>query len=435
MKAKTKSILKKQKKHLWSSHLLYYKDSLPLDRGEGVFVYDTDDNKYLDFFGGILTTSVGHNHPKIVKKISEQAGKIIHSSSLYPNENSADLAEKIAQITPADLETSYFTTSGTEADELAVLLARVYSGNYDLIALRHGYSGNSSLGKALTAQSNWRYEANVTTGIKHTHNAYCYRCPFGLKPATCGTACAHDLEDLIKTTTSGKVAGILFEPIQGVGGFITPPPEFLKIVSEITRHYGGVVISDEVQGGFGRTGDHWFSVEHWGVKPDIMTMAKGIANGMPLGCITTSQKIAGSMKGKGLLLSTFGGNPIASAAALATIEVLEQEADPKKVAKLGKVLRTGLEKLMKKYTLIGEVRGKGLMQAVELVLDRKTKEVAPKAVNQLFEEARKQGLLIGKGGLYGNVVRISPPLTVTEAQIETALISLDKAFKETQKSF
>lgn len=434
-KTKKSSVLQKQKKHLWSSHLLYYKEPLALDRGEGVYVYDVEENKYLDFFGGILTTSVGHNHPKIVEKISTQAAKIIHSSSLYPNENSVNLAEKIAKIAPSDLETSYFTTSGTEADELAVLLARVYSGNYDLIALRYGYSGNSSLGKSLTAQSNWRFESNITSGIKHTHNGYCYRCPFGLKPETCGTACAHDLEDLIKTTTSGKVAGILFEPIQGVGGFITPPPDFLKIVSEITRHYGGVVISDEVQGGFGRTGKHWFSVDHWGVKPDIITMAKGIANGMPIGCVTTSQKIANSMQNKGLLLSTFGGNPLTSAAALATIEVLEQEANPKKVAKLGKILRVGLEKLMEKYSLIGEVRGKGLMQAIELVLDKKTKEPAPKAVNQLFEETKKLGLLIGKGGLYGNVIRISPPLTVNKNQIEIALTALDKAFFKTQKIF
>ena len=347
---KTKAVLQKQKKHLWSSHLLYYKEALPLDRGEGVYVYDLDNNRYLDFFGGILTTSVGHNHPKIVKKISEQAAKIIHSSSLYPNENTVNLAEKLDKITPKGLETSYFTTSGTEADELAVLLARVYSGNYDLIALRHGYSGNSSLGKSLTAQSNWRYEANIVSGIKHTHNGYCYRCPFGLKPESCGTACAHDLEDLIKTTTSGKVAGILFEPIQGVGGFITPPPDFLKIVSEITRHYGGIVISDEVQGGFGRTGDHWFSVEHWGVKPDVITMAKGIANGMPLGAVTSSKKISDAMKSQGLLLSTFGGNPIASAAALATIEVIEKEAKPKNIAKLGKIFRKGLEKLANKYS-------------------------------------------------------------------------------------
>ena len=274
---KSQELTERHRKHLWGSHILYHKEPIALDHGEGCYVYDVDDNKYLDFFGGILTTSVGHNHPKLVKKVSAQLEKIIHTSTLYPHANIIDYAEKLAAITPGKLESSYFTNSGSEANELAVLAARVYTGNFDIIALRHGYSGGTSVAKALTAQAPWRSEPSVVPGIKYTLNGYCYRCPFNLKPDTCGTACAQDMENVIRTTTSGKIAGVLFEPIQGVGGFITPPKDFLQIISDIARHYGGVVIGDEVQGGFGRTGKHWFSVEHWGVTPDIMTMAKGIA--------------------------------------------------------------------------------------------------------------------------------------------------------------
>ena len=431
---KSQELTERHRKHLWGSHILYHKEPIALDHGEGCYVYDVDDNKYLDFFGGILTTSVGHNHPKLVKKVSAQLEKIIHTSTLYPHANIIDYAEKLAAITPGKLESSYFTNSGSEANELAVLAARVYTGNFDIIALRHGYSGGTSVAKALTAQAPWRSEPSVVPGIKYTLNGYCYRCPFNLKPDTCGTACAQDMENVIRTTTSGKIAGVLFEPIQGVGGFITPPKDFLQIISDIARHYGGVVIGDEVQGGFGRTGKHWFSVEHWGVTPDIMTMAKGIANGLPLGNVITTDKIAESTKDAGLLINTFGGNPVSAMAALATLEILYEEADPQQTEKTGNMLMTGLQKMQEKYPVIGEVRGKGLMIGIELVKNRRTKEPDPESVNNLFEETKKQGLLIGKGGLYGNVLRIAPPLTVTEDQIEECLAKTDKAFAAIHKA-
>ena len=225
------------------------------------------------------------------------------------------------------------------------------------------------------------------------------------------------------------------EPIQGVGGFVTPPAEYFGIVTEIAHHYGGVFICDEVQTGFGRTGSHWFGIEHWGVEPDIMTMAKGIANGFPLANTITTGEIARSMVGKGLTISTFGGNPVSTAASLATIEVMEEEAPPSRVAELGAQLRAGLDVMGEKYPLIGDVRGKGLMQGVEMVTDRESKEPAPKAVNQLFEATRSRGLLIGKGGMYSNVLRISPGLTATPEQIEMALAILDHAFGEVQEGF
>jgi alanine-glyoxylate transaminase / (R)-3-amino-2-methylpropionate-pyruvate transaminase len=427
--ASTKAeILAKQQQYLWPNHILYYTEPLPLERGEGVNVWDVEGKQYLDFFGGILTTSVGHNRPEVNRAVQEQTEKMIHSSTLYPNEAHVNLAEKMAQITPGDLQVSFFGTSGTDADETAVLLARIYTGRQDIIALRHGYSGRSAIGMALTANSNWRLGATQAAGISHALNPYCYRCPLKLKYPSCGVACAQDVEDVIKTTTSGQIAGFLIEPIQGVGGFITPPDEYFKIVYNIVKHYGGLFISDEVQTAFGRTGDKWFGIEHGGVEPDIMTMAKGIANGFPLSNTITSKTIADSMVSQGLSLSTFGGNPVSCAASLATLEVIEQEANPAHSARMGAMLRAGLEKLQEKYPIIGDVRGKGLMQGLELVKDRQSKEPHTEGIKQLFEATRELGLLIGKGGLYGNVVRISPPLTAQEEDVAQALDILDRAF-------
>ena len=431
--SKTQAILEKQKKYLWPNHLLYYTEPLPLERGEGMYVWDVEGKKYLDFFAGILTTSVGHNNPKVNTRIKEQIDKLLHTSTLYPNENHVNLGEELAKITPGELNTFYFGTSGTDADETAIMIAKVYTGRQEVIALRHGYSGKSPMGMSLTGQAPWRIGGTHITGIKHAHSPYCYRCPFKLEYPSCGVACAEDVEELIRTTTSGKIAAFLAEPIQGVGGFITPPPEYFQITSEITRRYGGLFIIDEVQTGFGRTGDHWFGIEHSGVVPDIITMAKGIANGMPLSATATTPEIAASTIGAGLTVSTFGGNPLSTAAALGTLEAMHEECDPQHNAKIGAHLRAGLDKLHEKYPLIGDVRGRGLMQGVEMVLDRKTKEPAPKHVKALFEVSREIGLLIGKGGLYGNVLRIAPPLIASKEHVDEAIEKLDYAFGQVQE--
>jgi alanine-glyoxylate transaminase/(R)-3-amino-2-methylpropionate-pyruvate transaminase len=426
-------ILEKQQKYLWPNHMLYYTEPMPLDHGDGMYVWDVDGQKYLDFFAGILTTSVGHNHPKVTRRVQEQAAKLLHSSTLYPNENHVRLAEKLAELTPGKLQTSYFTNSGTEADETAVMLAKCYTGYQEIIALRHGYSGRSPLGMSLTGQASWRIGGTHILGIKHALNPYCYRCPLKMNPETCGAACAEDVEEVIKTSTSGRIAAFLAEPIQGVGGFITPPKEYFKIVVEIVHNYGGLFICDEVQTGFGRTGDKWFGIEHWEVEPDIMTMAKGIANGLPMGNTITTEQIAMGMVGQGLTISTFGGNPLSTAASLATIEVMESEATPQHIAEAGGLLRAGLERLQEKYPLIGDVRGMGLMQGVELVKNRQSKEPAPEAVVAVFEQTRARGLLIGKGGMYGNVLRIAPPLIAKKEHVEEALGLLDHAFAQVQE--
>ena len=271
-------IKSKHKEFLFPSVANYYKEPLAIERGEGMYVYDPEGNKYLDFFGGILTVSVGHCNPKVTNKIAEQVTKLQHTSTLYPNENIVKLAEKLAEITPGELKKTYFTNSGTEADETAIFLAKHYTGNQEIIALRHSYSGRSMLAMSLNGHSTWRHGGTHVPGIKHAVSPYCYRCPLGLEYPSCEIKCAQDIEELIMTTTSGEIAGFIAEPIQGVGGFITPPKEYFQVAVPIIKKYGGVFICDEVQTGFGRTGNRMFGIEHWEVDPDILTAAKGIAS-------------------------------------------------------------------------------------------------------------------------------------------------------------
>ena len=422
-------VVRKHREYLWPAVANFYpKHPLVVDRARMQHVWDLEGRQYLDFFGGILTISVGHTNPKVTSKIKAQVDRLQHTSTLYPNEAIVDLAEKVAQITPGNLQKSFFTNSGSEANEAAILLARMATGSYDVVALRHAYSGGSSLTKAMTAQAPWRKAGVISVGVAHAINPYCYRCPLGLKYPDCGVACASDVENLIQTGTSGQIAAFIAEPIQGVGGFITPPPEYFKIVFTAVKRYGGLFISDEVQTGFGRTGKHWFGIEHWEVTPDIITCAKGMGNGVPVGATVTTTELANSFQG--LTISTFGGNPVTSVAARATIEVIEEERLLEHVDKVGGYFRQQLEALQEKYPVIGDVRGLGLMQGLELVKDRKTKEPAPEAATQLLDRTRENGLLVGRGGLYGNVIRLSPMLNIPKADIDEAIRLLDKSMAE-----
>jgi 4-aminobutyrate aminotransferase len=420
-------IVDKHKKYLFPGVLTYFSEPLPIERALGMDVWDADGKKYLDFFGGILTVSVGHSHPKVTEAVKSQVDKLVHVSTLYPNKPQADLAEKIAHLTPkgSELTQSFFTNSGSEADETAVTLAKMATGSNTIIGLRHGYSGRTVLARQLTAHAAWRGLDDEMTGIKQAHSPYCYRCPFKKEPQSCELECAKDIEELIQTTTPGHVAAFLAETIQGVGGFITPPKDYFKVAVPIVRKYGGLFICDEVQAGWGRTGDKWFGIEHYGVHPDIITSAKGMANGFPMAMTVTRPELA--KKWKGLTISTFGGNPVSSAASLATLQVMEEDNLPRNAAVVGEYLRGKLEEMKDKHALIGDVRGMGLMQALELVTDRKTKEPAKPQIARFMEETRKRALLVGKGGLYGNVVRISPPLNCTKAQVDDAVKIMDEA--------
>ena len=425
---RTAEVLRKHREYIWPAVANLYERPLVTDRAHMQHVWDLEGRRYLDFFGGILTISVGHTNPQVTEKIKAQVDRLQHTSTLYPTEAIVNLAEKVAEITPGTLQKSFFTNSGTEANEAAILLARMATGSYDIVALRHSYSGGSSLTKSVTAQAAWRKGGVISVGVAHAINPYCYRCPLGLTYPDCGVACANDVENLIQTGTSGQIAAFMAEPIQGVGGFITPPPEYFKIVFNAVKKYGGLFISDEVQTGFGRTGKHWFGIEHWEVVPDIITCAKGMANGTPIGATVTTSEIAGGYQG--LTISTFGGNPVASVAARATIEVIEEEHLLENAHTVGNYFRAKLEELQDKHALIGEVRGKGLMQGLELVRDRKTKEPAPEATAELLERTRNNGLLVGKGGLYSNVIRLSPMLNIDKDDVDEAIRLLDKSFAE-----
>jgi 4-aminobutyrate aminotransferase-like enzyme len=417
-------IIDKHQKYLFSCVANYYEEPLVVDRAKGNFVYDIDGKEYLDFFGGILTISVGHCNERVTRAIDEQSHKLQHASTLYPNVPHVALAEKLAQITPGRLQKSFFTNSGTEANETAVLIAQLYTRCQDVIALRHSYSGRSYLALSLTGNASWRLTPTTVSGIHHIPSAYCYRCPFGLTYPSCDLKCARDLEEAIQTETSGRVAALIAEPIQGVGGYITPPKEYFKEIAAILKKYGGLFICDEVQTGWGRTGGKMFGIEQWGVEPDIMTFAKGMANGVPIGATIATPEVADSLKG--LNISTFGGNPVTATAALATIQVIEEDNLVENARVMGTRLREGLNALQEKYPVIGDVRGMGLMQALELVGEQKKPDT--ESLKRLFEATRRHGLLIGKGGLMGNVVRIAPPLNVTADQVDQALKVLDQSF-------
>ena len=417
-------IILANKEFLFPAVFHYYKEPLVIARARDQYVWDADGNQYLDFFGGIVTVSVGHCNQQVNQAVHRQLDTLQHVSTLFCNEPQAALAKKIATLTPGGLRKSFFTNSGTEANETAILTARCYTGNTDIVALRHSYHGRSSMAMSLTGQGSWRL-GPAQAGIVHAHNAYCYRCPFGLTYPSCEVKCARDMEDLIRATTGGRIAGFIGEPIQGVGGFITPPKEYFKIVEKIVRDHGGIFISDEVQTGWGRTGTKWFGIEHWDVTPDIITSAKGLGNGSPIGVTVAKPEIADSLKG--LTISTFGGNPVTSTQAKAVIDFIEEHNLPANCEQTGAYLRGRLEELKEKHSIIGDVRGKGLLQAIELVEDRAGKTPATAQTAMVLESARENRLLIGKGGMFGNVIRISPPMNVGRGDVDQFIELLDSS--------
>jgi len=425
-------IILASRNHLFPSVFHYYKEPLVIDHAKDQFVWDADGNQYLDFFGGIVTISVGHCNEEVNRKVHAQIDKLQHVSTVFANEPQAALAKKLAQITPGGkLTKSFFTNSGTEANETAILTARCYTGSTEIVALRYGYHGRSSLAMNLTAQANWRLGPVTQAGIVHAVNAYCYRCPYGLSYPSCGVKCAGDVEEVIRTTTSGRIAGFIAEPIQGVAGFVTPPKEYFPIVADIVKKYGGLFISDEVQTAWGRTGGKWFGIEQWGVQPDIITSAKGLANGSPVGVTIARPEVADALKGA--TISTFGGNPITTTAAKAVLDFIEDHKLSINAAEVGAYLRQKLNELKEKHPIIGDVRGMGLLQAIELVEDRESKKPAAAQTAAMLEATRENRILIGKGGLYGNVLRISPPMNIAKSDVDVFAERLDASFAQVEK--
>ena len=427
------ALLRRQREVLFDCVKPLYREPAALAEGAGCWVKDADGREYLDAFAGILTTSLGHCHPEVVAAVREQVGRLGHVSTLYVNEPQVQAAEALARLAPGDLDRTFFLNSGTEAIETALAAARLHTGRTEVIALRHAYHGRTSMAASATAHAPWRVLPSTQTGIVHALAPYPYRAPFGSRSDDeLADIYARDLAEVVETTTNGRPAALIAETIQGVGGYIVPPKGYFQRMAETIRSYGGVFVSDEVQSGFGRTGGRWFGIEHWDVTPDLMVTAKGIAAGMPVGAVTATEDVASSWQGK--TLSTFGGNPVCMAGMTAALRVMEAEDVPARAQERGDQLRAGLDALGRRHPWIGEVRGMGLMQALELVEDPASKKPAPGLAAQLLEAAKDQGLLVGIGGLHGHVIRLGPSLLIDEGEVDEVLRRLSRACDAAEKA-
>jgi 4-aminobutyrate aminotransferase/(S)-3-amino-2-methylpropionate transaminase len=399
--------------------------------GSGATITDLSGKQYVDCFSGISVVNVGHCNPKVVEAAKKQLDRLIHACAyVYYLEPVARLGEKLAQIAPGGLEKTFFSNSGAEAIECGLKLARKFTKKHEIIALMRSFHGRTFGTLSVTGQSGRRsYSMGPYLGsVAFAPTPYCYRCPLGLEYPRCGIQCAKMIEDVIRYSTSNNVAAFIAEPLLGEGGIIVPPIEYFHEVKKILERYGILFVADEVQTGFARTGK-LFAIEHYGVTPDIMCFAKAIAAGLPLGACTTRREIADAFE-PGDHLSTFGGNPVCCAAALANIEYIQEEDLASRASKQGEYVMRRLDELKDKHQLIGEVRGKGLMIGIELVKDRQTKEAAASETVKIRELCRQKGVLVGHGGTLGNVLRIQPPLVISQSQLDTAIEAIDQSLDE-----
>ncbi len=425
-------VLAMRRQYCHPSTFLYYRDPLMVVEGHMQYLYDETGRRYLDFFAGIVTVSCGHSHPKFIERLQAQIATIQHTTTIYLHPGFPMMARRLAGKMPPGLDVTYFVNSGSEANDLAVLMARTFTGNTDVVAVRNSYHGGSPTSMGLTSHATWKFPAQVSQGIHHAINPDPYRSPFRGTPEEIASRSAADIRELVRFSTPGRIAAFIAEPIQGVGGATLGAPNYLREAYAIARECGGLCIADEVQTGFGRTGDHFWGFEASGVVPDIVTMAKGIGNGLPLAAVTTKREIAEALTQR-IHFNTFGGNPISMAAGMAVLDIIEEEGLQENARIVGARLKAGLQELMARHRLIGDVRGKGLMLGAELVRDRETKEPATREALAVWESAREMGLLIGKGGIDSNVLRIKPPLCITAADVDFAVDVLDEALTRAER--
>jgi 4-aminobutyrate aminotransferase len=402
--------------------MLYYEDPIEIVRGEGRRVFDANGTAYLDFFAGILTNAIGYDIAEISDAVRAQINTgVLHTSTLYLIRRQVELAERIAHLSGIDDAKVFFTNSGSEANDTALMLATQHRRSHEVLALRNSYAGRSHAAIGVTGNRGWSATALSPIKVSYVHGGYRYRSPFrDYSDADYIAACVADLRDVIDTATSGDIACMIVEPVQGVGGFASPPDGLFHAFYEVLQEHGILLISDEVQTGWGRTGEHLWGIQAHDVTPDAMTFAKGLGNGLAIGGVVARAELMDSLTANSI--STFGGNPLSTAAAGATLEFLLSHDLQGNAAKLGARLIGGLRDAARHFSIVGEVRGKGLMIGIELITpDGGPNRAATSAVHEL---AKQRGLLIGKGGLHGNVLRLSPPMTLTETEADEGLAIL-----------
>ena len=397
-----------------------FREPIMIVEGHMQWLFDDTGRRYLDMLAGIVTVSCGHCHPRVTAAIHDQVDRLQHATTIYLHPGMPAFAKKLASKMPEGLDVTYFVNSGSEANDLAIQIARTYTGNSDVIALRNAYHGASPFANTLTSHSTWKYPVNPSGGIHHAINPDPYRSPFSGTPEEIASKSAADIRELIRFSTPGKVAAFIAEPIQGVGGTTHGARNYLKEAYAVVREHGGLCIADEVQTGFGRTGDHYWGFQNFDVVPDIVVMAKGIGNGVPLAAVTTRAEIAQSLTSR-IHFNTFGGNPVCMAAGSAVLDVIDEDGLQENSRVIGARLKAGLKKLMADHAMVGDVRGMGLMLGMELVRDRSTREPAKTETLEVLERSRESGVLFGKGGIDGNVLRIKPPMCITAEDADFAV--------------
>ena len=418
-------ILEKKKKFIMPCLGHFYSDPPEFVRGEMQHLYDTNGKKYLDMYAGVSVINCGHCNPYIVNRVVEQVKKLQHVCNIYLTENFVNLAERLAEVTPGDLQKSFFCSTGTEANEGSLLLASIYTKSSEFIALQNSLHGRTKLTMSLTGIGMWRTDTNPVGGINFAPDPYCYRCPLGKKYPECDLECANHVEKIIQMQTSGKPAALIAEPIQGNAGIVVPPKNYFKRVKEILEKYGALFIADEVQTGFARTGK-MFAIENFDVVPDIMSVAKALGNGQPISAFISTAKIADTYTRPGA--STLGGNPVSSTAGLAVLDYIAEKNLMQNAMERGEQLKTGLLTLQKKFPIIGDVRGLGLMIGAEFV--HPDKSPAFKELDEVLEILKDRGFIIGKGGVGRNVMAFQPPLVITAQDVDDVLNAIELVLQE-----